>query len=84
MAEQDIKPRSDYRILVNAEEKRPQADLYYFDIQDVIPFCPLPLRSEDACPRADLRSLLDGIYDRSGYGFVIDYSQPPLHYLMAI
>ena len=84
MAEQDIKPRSDYRILVNAEEKRPQADFYYFDIQDLIPFFPLPLRSEDACPRADLRSLLDGIYDRSGYGFVIDYSQPPLHYLMAI
>ena len=77
MAEQDIKPRSDYRILVSAEEKRPQADLYYFNIQDLIPCFPLPLRSEDACPRVDLRSLLDGIYDRSGYGFVIDYSQPP-------
>ena len=34
MAEQKIKLRSDYRILVNAEEKRPQADLYYFDVQD--------------------------------------------------
>ena len=77
MAEQDIKPRSDYRILVSAEEKRPQADLYYFNMQDLIPCFPLPLRSEDACPRVDLRSLLDGIYDRSGYGFVIDYSQPP-------
>ena len=77
MAEQDIKPRSDYRILVSAEEKRPQADLYYFDIQDLIPCFPLPLRSEDVCPRVDLRSLLDGVYDRSGYGLVIDYSQSP-------
>ena len=24
----------------------------------------------------NLRQLLNGIYDRSGYGFVIDYKQP--------
>jgi hypothetical protein len=76
MAEQDT--QTHYRILVSAEEKRPQADLYDFNLQDLIPCFPLPLRTEDSCPRVDLRSLLDGIYDRSGYGFVIDYSQPPI------
>jgi Protein of unknown function (DUF4058) len=76
MAEQDT--HSHYRILVSPEEKRPQADLYDFNVQDLIPCFPLPLRSEDICPRVDLRSLLDGIYDRSGYGFVIDYNQPPV------
>ncbi len=76
MAEQDT--QTHYRILVSAEEKRPQADLYDFNLQDLIPCFPLPLRAEDNCPRVDLRSLLDGIYDRSGYGFVIDYSQPPI------
>jgi Protein of unknown function (DUF4058) len=29
-------------------------------------------------PTVDLRRLLDGIYDRSGYGFVIDYCQPAI------
>jgi Protein of unknown function (DUF4058) len=76
MAEQDT--QTHYRILVSAEEQRPQADLYDFNLPDLIPCFPLPLRTEDRCPRVDLRSLLDGIYDRSGYGFVIDYSQPPI------
>jgi Protein of unknown function (DUF4058) len=76
MAEQDT--QTHYRILVSAEERRPQADLYDFNLQDLIPCFPLPLRVEDSCPRIDLRSLLDGIYDRSGYGFVIDYAQPPI------
>ncbi len=75
MAEQNT--QTHYRILVSAEEQRPHADLYDFNLPDLIPCFPLPLRPEDSCPRVDLRSLLDGIYDRSGYGFVIDYAQPP-------
>jgi Protein of unknown function (DUF4058) len=75
---QGEEPRSHYRLLVSAQEKRPQADLYAFNLSDPIPCFPLPLRSEDVCPIVDLRSLLDGIYDRSGYGFVIDYQQPPI------
>jgi hypothetical protein len=77
MSDQDAEPRSHYRILVSAQEKRPQADLYTFNLQDPIPLFPLPLRSEDQSPLIDLKSMLDGIYDRSGYGFVIDYSQAP-------
>jgi Protein of unknown function (DUF4058) len=71
-------PRSSYRILVSIQENRPQADLYAFNLPDPIPCFPLPLRSEDVCPVVDLRALLDGIYDRSGYGLVIDYQQPPI------
>ncbi len=71
-------PRSSYRILVSIQENRPQADLYAFNLADPIPCFPLPLRSEDVCPVVDLRVLLDGIYDRSGYGLVIDYNQPPI------
>jgi Protein of unknown function (DUF4058) len=77
MSEQQGEPRSHYRILVSAQEKRPQADLYAFNLQDTIPVFPLPLRSDDRSPLINLKSMLDGIYDRSGYGFVIDYSQAP-------
>jgi hypothetical protein len=73
--------RSSYRILVSPQEKRPEADLYAFELWDLIPCFPLPLRSEDVCPVVDLKVLIDGIYDRSGYGFVIEYDRaavPPL------
>jgi hypothetical protein len=68
--------RSSYRILVSPQEKRPEADLYAFELWDLIPCFPLPLRSEDVCPVVDLKVLIDGIYDRSGYGFVIEYDRP--------
>jgi hypothetical protein len=70
--------RSHYRILVSPQERRPQADLYAFNLADRMPCFALPLKREDAAPVIDLRLLLDGIYDRSGYGFVIDYTQPPI------
>jgi hypothetical protein len=72
---------SSYRILVSPQEKRPEADLYGFELWEPIPCFPLPLRSEDVCPVVDLKVLIDGIYDRSGYGLVIDYDRsavPPL------
>ena len=69
---------SPYRILVSPSEQRPQAELYAFQLSDFIPNFPMPLRPEDLSPIVDLRTLLDGIYDRSGYGFVIDYTQPPV------
>jgi hypothetical protein len=75
---QDQLTRSRYRILVSAAEKRPQADLYAFNLPDPIPNFPLPLHAEDSLPIVNLRLLLDGIYERSGYGFVIDYAHPPI------
>jgi Protein of unknown function (DUF4058) len=69
--------QSDYRILVSRGERRPQADLYPFNLQDVIPSFPVPLRSEDVA-LVDLQSLLVGIYDRAGYELVIDYTQDPV------
>jgi hypothetical protein len=73
---QDQLVRSHYRILVSPQGKRPQADLYCFNLRDPIPCFALPLRGGDCLPIVNLRQLLDGIYDRSGYGLVIDYAQP--------
>jgi hypothetical protein len=71
-----VSAESQYRILVSPEEKRPHADLYAFNLPDPIPVFALPLRAEDHLPTVDLRRLLNGIYERSGYGLVIDYTQP--------
>lgn len=70
--------QNDYRILVSRAENRPQSDLYAFNLQDVIPTFPLPLRTGDSEPLVDLQSLLAGIYDRASYDLVIDYSQQPV------
>ncbi|WP_414562966.1 MULTISPECIES: DUF4058 family protein [unclassified Anabaena] len=66
---------SHYRILVCRGNTRPYADLYAFNLQDVIPTFSLPLRVGDSEPVIDLQTLLNGVYDISGYDLVIDYSQ---------
>ncbi|ASC69563.1 hypothetical protein XM38_004900 [Halomicronema hongdechloris C2206] len=74
---QEVEP-STYHILVSPQELRPQAKWYGFNLPDPIPCFELPLQPEDELPVVDLKGLLDGIYDRSGYGLVIDYSQSPV------
>jgi hypothetical protein len=69
---------SDYRILVSRSERRPQADLYPFNLQNLIPPFPLPLQAGDVEPVIDLKALLDVIYERSAYQLRIDYSQEPV------
>ncbi len=70
--------QSDYRIVVSRGEHRPKADLYAFNLQNVIPSFPLPLRSEDKEPLLDLQTLLSELYDRASYDLVIDYSLEPV------
>lgn len=69
---------SDYRILVCRGNRRPQADLYAFNIQDIIPVFSLPLRVGDSEPVIDLKALLNQVYEIYDYDLVIDYSQEPV------
>ena len=62
---------------MSPQNLRPQAQWYGFNLADPIPGFALPLQPEDAAPVVNLKQLLGGIYDRSGYGLVIDYSQAP-------
>ncbi|MBH8562069.1 DUF4058 family protein [Nostoc sp. CENA67] len=70
--------QSHYRILVCRGDRRPYADLYAFNLQDVIPSFTLPLRSSDTEPIIDLQALLNEVYDIYGYDLVVDYSQQPV------
>ena len=67
--------QSHYRILVYRGDIRPFADLYAFNLQNIIPSFRLPLRSGDSEPVINLQELLNEIYDVSGYDLVVDYSQ---------
>ena len=67
---------ADYRILVSRWEHRPQADLYEFTLRESIPQFPLPLKGESEAIAVDLQSIVQGIYDRSGYGLRLNYQLP--------
>ena len=67
---------SQYRVLCSRKEDRPIADLYPFNLQDPIPVFLLPLQLNDVEPIVDLKSLIDDVYDRSGYSHFIDYEIP--------
>ncbi|MEQ8539516.1 MAG: DUF4058 family protein [Coleofasciculus sp. D1-CHI-01] len=67
--------QSDYRILISRQERRPQADLYAFNLPQPIPAFPIPLRAGDREPVVDLQALLHQVDDRAGYDYTIDYSR---------
>lgn len=67
-----------YRILVSRANQKPLGDLYLFNLPDMIPQFPLPLRPDDAEPIVDLQALLNGVYDRAAYDFRIDYTAEPV------
>lgn len=67
-----------YRILVSRSDRRPQAELYPFRLQDPIPPFQLPLRHGDTEPLVDLQALLQGVYDRAGFDLAINYTREPV------
>jgi Protein of unknown function (DUF4058) len=81
MAYQGNVPTYDYRILISRSQNRPRADLYGFNLRELIPLFSLPLQSAEQStdnePAIDLHTLLDIVYARAGYAFAIDYDQAP-------
>jgi hypothetical protein len=71
-------PIYDYRILTSRSHLRPKADLYGFNLRDLIPSFSLPLRNQELEPTINLHSLLNIVYDRAGYEFAIDYTKDPM------
>ena len=69
--------KSDYRILISRSDTRPKAELYRFNLREMIPQFPLPLRSEDTEPWLNLQRLLHEIYDQGSYDLRLDYSLSP-------
>ena len=72
----DIK--SDYRILVSRSQLRPRAELYPFNLSEVIPAFFLPLQKEDIEPLVDLQNVIQDLFDRAGLDLAIDYNSEPV------
>jgi Protein of unknown function (DUF4058) len=69
---------SDYRILVSRANHRPAAELYPFNLRELLPRFLLPLRPGDQEPVVDLHSLLQQVYQDVALDLAINYTQPPV------
>jgi Protein of unknown function (DUF4058) len=69
--------KSDYRIVVSPSRDRPKAQLYAFNLQQIIPPIQIPLAA-DAAVTIDLQPLLHQVYDRARFVKAIDYQQLPI------
>ena len=69
---------SDYHVLISRASDRPAADLYPFNLQDLMPSIPIPLQIGDPEPLVDLKQLIEDITLRSGYSHFINYNLDPI------
>ncbi len=65
---------SDYRILISRSHQRPKAQLYAFNLREIIPAFPIPLLIGEAEPLLELQPLLHRVYDRARLELAINYS----------
>jgi hypothetical protein len=69
---------SDYHVLVSRAYDRPNADLYPFNLQELMPSIPIPLQLNEQEPVLPLKLLLEDLYERSGYAYFINYRLDPI------
>jgi hypothetical protein len=69
---------SHYRILVCRSDRRPNAELYRFNLPQAIPPFPIPLIANEPEPLLDLQPLLQRVYQKGRYHLAIDYGKPPI------
>ncbi|MEO0455253.1 MAG: DUF4058 family protein [Cyanobacteria bacterium P01_A01_bin.114] len=69
---------SDYRILVSRSEQRPQANLYNWNVNELIPGFPVPLQHPHEKLVINLKQALDLAYERAGYSQDLNYKREPL------
>jgi hypothetical protein len=67
--------KSYYRILVSRSFQRPKAQLYAFNLREIIPPFPIPLRVGEEEPLLEMQPLLHQVYDRARFELAIDYNQ---------
>ncbi len=70
--------KSDYRIIISRSDRRPQAELYAFNLAQEIPSIPLPLKPEDQEPLIPLQDLLHSLYEKGSYDLAINYQKQTL------
>jgi Protein of unknown function (DUF4058) len=69
-------PPSDYRVMVSRQPLRPDVQVWAFNLTDLLPAIPIPLRTGEPEPLIALKPLVDSVYDGAVYQFQL-YDAPP-------
>lgn len=70
--------RSDYCILVRRGWQYYRAQLFPFNLRQIIPVITLPLRRGEEEPQLDFNTVLHDLYSRARFDLRLDYSKPPV------
>lgn len=70
-------PSEAYRVLVARPWERPTAQLWAFNVRDLLPEVPVPLRQGEPEAVIPLGELLAAAYHRARYDLRLDYRQLP-------
>jgi hypothetical protein len=69
-------PAGDYFAFVSYAERRPQASVYAWHLNQPLPTIPIPLAEGDPDARLDLQAVFTSTYDRAGYDYALKYDRP--------
>jgi hypothetical protein len=69
-------PKTDYLALISRWEWRPKAVCVGWDLKDVLPTIPIPLKGRDEWVKLDLQAVFNTVYERGGYRHLLDYRRP--------
>lgn len=69
-------PPADYYAFVCREERRPDAEVYFWTIRQPLPSIPIPLAGDDPDVPLDLQAVFTTLYDRAGYDYALNYRAP--------
>ena len=69
-------PQTDYLALMSRWEWRPRAVCVGWNLKDVLPTLPVPLKGRDEWVKVDLQSVFNTVYERGGYRYLLDYRRP--------
>jgi hypothetical protein len=70
-------PAADYYAFVARADRRPECEVYHWNVADPLPGLPIPLRPPNADVIVDLAAVFAVVYERGGYRREIDYAGPP-------
>lgn len=70
-------PPAPYYMTLSRVERRPTVEVWPIQLADELPVLPVPLLEPDPDVSLDLGAVISRVYERGGYGVLIDYTQPP-------
>jgi hypothetical protein len=76
-------PEAPYYVVRSRFRHRPAAEVWPISLRQRLPSLAVPLMGSDPDVVVDLQELVDHVYDRVDYGYVLDYSAPPVPPLSA-